>query len=185
MELFLNFFWRSREGRQRLEQHRTRLYRIAFAWTHNSALADDLVQETMSKALQKSGQLRDPDAGEAWLYAILANCHRDHFRRQRETEDIDDAQLISDRTPERESGELQIVRRVRAAIGRVPDGQRQVVTLVDIEGFSYVEVARILEIPIGTVMSRLCRARATLKDILLHDLSGQPGAQEPKLRRVK
>jgi RNA polymerase sigma-70 factor (ECF subfamily) len=177
--------FRSREARQRLEQHRAKLYRIAYAWTHNAALADDLVQETLTKALVKSSQLRDPAASDAWLYSILTNCYRDHFRRSRETEDIDDVELVEESTPESASGQRQIIDKVRAAMKRLPDAHRQVVTLVDIEGFSYVEVADILTVPIGTVMSRLCRARAALKEQLLVEMSRPSGATEPKLRRVK
>jgi RNA polymerase sigma-70 factor (ECF subfamily) len=183
LEVF-NLF-RSRNARSVLETHRARLYRIAYAWTRSPALADDLVQETLTKALVKSGQLRDPKASEAWLYSILSNCYRDHFRRLRETEDVDTIELLSDSNPEQESSQQQLIEKVRAAMMRLPEGQRQVVSLVDIEGFSYVEVAEILAVPIGTVMSRLCRARASLKEHLLPELRAQTDAGEPKLRRVK
>ena len=182
MDVF-NFLCRSREAKARLEQHRLRLYRIAYSWTHNAALADDLVQETLTKAMQKSSQLRDPNAGEAWLYSILANCFRDHFRRHRASEEIDNNTLIDDSTPEKESSEQEIVLKVRAAIAKLSEGQRQVVTLVDIQGLSYMEVAQVLSVPIGTVMSRLCRARFALKD-LLADLSPHL-ADEVKIRRIK
>jgi RNA polymerase sigma-70 factor (ECF subfamily) len=183
MDVF-NFLSRTREAKARLEQHRMRLYRIAYAWTHNAALADDLVQETLAKALRKSSQLRDPKAGEAWLYSILSNCYRDHFRRQRATEEIDDNTLTHESTPEKESSEQQVVHKVRAAIARLSEGQRQVVTLVDIQGMSYMEVAQILDVPIGTVMSRLCRARYALKD-LLEDLAPRAVADDVKIRRIK
>ena len=68
---------------------------------------------------------------------------------------------------------------MRAAIAALPLGQRQVVTLVDLEEFSYAEVAEILAIPIGTVMSRLCRAREALRGLL------EAAAQQPRLRSVK
>jgi RNA polymerase sigma-70 factor (ECF subfamily) len=181
---FFNFLGRTREAKARLEQHRLRLYRIAYAWTHNAALADDLVQETLAKALQKSGQLRDPNAGEAWLYSILANCYRDHFRRSRVTEEIDENTITHESTPEKESSEQQVVLKVREAIARLSEGQRQVVTLVDIQGLSYMEVAQILNVPIGTVMSRLCRARHALKD-LLGDFAPRTAAEESKIRRIK
>ncbi|MBI3545954.1 MAG: sigma-70 family RNA polymerase sigma factor [Gammaproteobacteria bacterium] len=182
MDVF-NFLCRTREAKLRLEQHRLRLYRIAYSWTHHAALADDLVQETLTKAMQKSSQLRDPNAGEAWLYSILANCYHDHFRRHRASEEIDNNTLIDESTPEKESSEQEIVLKVRAAIAKLSEGQRQVVTLVDIQGLSYMEVAQILNVPIGTVMSRLCRARQTLKD-LLADLSPKL-ADEVKIRRIK
>jgi RNA polymerase sigma-70 factor (ECF subfamily) len=178
------FLGRSREDRARLEQHRLRLYRIAYAWTHNSALADDLVQETLAKALQRFGQLRDPSAGEAWLYTILSNCYNDHFRRLHVTEEIDNNTLIHDLTPEKESSQQEIVHKVRLAIAKLAEGQRQVVTLVDIQGLSYMEVAQVLNVPVGTVMSRLCRARDALKG-LLDDLAPKTGAEESKIRRIK
>jgi RNA polymerase sigma-70 factor (ECF subfamily) len=183
MEL-LNLFGRNREMRAALEQSRTRLYRMAYAWCHSAALADDLVQETLTKAFQKSSQLRDVQARDAWLFSILTNCYRDHFRRQRDTDDIDDMEIAHDITPEHENSEQQIVSKVRTTIGKLPEGQRQVITLVDLEGFSYVEVAKILDIPIGTVMSRLCRARAAMKTLLLREFGDQTGLQG-KIRRIK
>jgi RNA polymerase sigma-70 factor (ECF subfamily) len=183
MDVF-SFLGRSREDHARLDQHRLRLYRIAYAWTHNATLADDLVQETLAKALRKSGQLRDPNAGEAWLYSILSNCYNDHFRRLRVTEEIDNNTLTHDFTPEKESSQQEIVHKVRSAIAKLSEGQRQVVTLVDIQGLSYVEVAQVLNVPIGTVMSRLCRARNALKD-LLDDLAPKTGADETRIRRIK
>ncbi len=184
---FLHLFGRTREARRRLESQRSRLYRIAYAWTHNAALADDLVQETLAKAFAKSGQLRDPKAGDAWLFSILANCYNDHFRRHRESQDLEDVELAHESTPEKESGAQEIVRKVRAAIDRLPHTQRQVVTLVDIEGFSYMDVARILNVPIGTVMSRVCRARAALKETLCRDLSSELVDEDVKAKiwRVK
>lgn len=183
MDVF-HFFGRSRESKAILEQHRQRLYRIAYAWTHSTALADDLVQETLAKALRKSNQLRDPSAGDAWLYSILANCYHDHFRRQRATEEVDENTIIHESTPEKETSEQEIVLKVRTAIAKLAEGQRQVVTLVDIQGLSYMEVAQILNVPIGTVMSRLCRARYALKD-LLTELAPRIAAEEVKLRRIK
>lgn len=190
MDVF-DFFGKSKETRQKLEQHRLRLYRIAYSWTHQRALADDLVQETLAKALTKSAQLRDPTAGDAWLYSILANCFRDHFRRQRNTESVDDVELVQESTPESESSDNEVVRQVRAAMAQLSTGQRQVLTLVDLEGFSYVEVAHVLNVPIGTVMSRLCRARAALKQILCGKLpetavaQGAKVSQGSNIRRIK
>lgn len=182
---FLALFGRSREMREALQQARARLYRVAYAWCHNAALADDLVQETLTKAMQKSTQLRDPKARDAWLFSILTNCYRDHFRRQRDMDDVDDVELTADSTPEQDNGQLQIIEKVRAAIARLPESQRQVVTLVDLEGFSYVEVANILDVPIGTVMSRLCRARNAMKSMLLRDFGPALEAQGTQLRRIK
>lgn len=155
--------------RQEIEHWRPSLYRVAYSWCHDRALADDLVQETLLKALARREQLRDCERLKGWLFAILNNGFRDHLRRQRVHDDIDelaDEMPGTAPTPEDDRATAEIVARVRAAIARLPLGQRQVVTLVDLEELSYAEVAQALSIPIGTVMSRLCRARATLRDAL-------------------
>jgi RNA polymerase sigma-70 factor (ECF subfamily) len=179
-------FCRSRDFNHRLQQSRNKLFRMAFAWSHNRALADDLVQETLAKALKNRAQLRDPNALQAWLFAILANCWRAHFRRQRDMDDIDEINLSHDVTPETLHGSRQVVHRIRAAVAQLPDNHRQVLTLVDLEEFSYSDVAQILEIPIGTVMSRLCRARNNLKQVLLQQQNtAQEKPQAMEIRRVK
>lgn len=181
----LDFFLRTREAQRALQQARSRLYRVAYSWCHSAALADDLVQETLSKALQKSSQLRDPKARDAWLFTILANCYRDYYRKQKDMDDIDEIEISAESTPESDSSRAQVVSKVRAAIAGLPDGQRQVVTLVDLEGFSYMEVAQILDVPIGTIMSRLCRARNVMKTRLLPEMQTQTDAVSRNLRRIK
>lgn len=183
----LSLFCRTNELQYQLEQIRPRLYRLAYSWSHNAALADDLVQETLIKALKNTHQLRDPALLNSWLFSILANCLRDHFRQHREMDDIDeleDHHFSHDVTPENEHAQSQIVARVRGAVAKLPLGQRQVLTLVDLEELSYIEVAEILAIPVGTVMSRLCRARTAMKS-LLKELAPQQSEQTTLLRRVK
>ncbi|MDH4191885.1 MAG: sigma-70 family RNA polymerase sigma factor [Betaproteobacteria bacterium] len=175
--------------RLRAEAHRLALYRLAYAWCHDPALADDLVQETLLRALDRSAQLRDPQRLKSWLCSILANCLRDHYRRTRTFEDIDEldeAVLSHADTPESARESAQVVARVRDEVSRLPLGQRQVLTLVDLQECSYAEVAQILDLPIGTVMSRLCRARAALKLRLLDAAPGSAaiGGNERKTMRV-
>ncbi len=163
-------FGPSAEFRQRLETSRDALYRLGYAWCRDAALADDLAQETLTRALSRAVQLRDPARLRSWLFSILANCVRDHYRRYRETADIDalrEGALVAEGTPEEAHAGAQLAARVRAEVARLPLGQRQVLSLVDLEGCSYAEVAEILGVPIGTVMSRLCRARAELRERLL------------------
>lgn len=152
---------------QQLEALRPRLYRVAFSWSHNPELSDDLVQETMVKALKNAHQVKSKDAIDGWLFGILNNCWRDYFRRLKEVEDIDNVVLINEVTPSHVVEAHNVVEKVRMAIATLPAGQNKVVTLVDLEGFSYNEVAEILEVPVGTVMSRLCRARNTLANKLM------------------
>jgi len=169
----------------RLEQHRDPLYRVAYAWCHDRALADDLVQETLARACERAHQLREPGRLRSWLFGIMTNCWRDHLRALRPSIDIDaldeDALPGSDDTPELACGRAETAAMVRAAVARLPIGQRQVLTLVDLEDFSYAEVAAILAVPIGTVMSRLCRARLALREQLWH----ADAAHSPRLRSAK
>jgi len=142
------------------------MFRIAFSWCHDEMLADDLVQDTLTKALQRLNQLKKPDMMESWVISILNNVWRDHLRRQKEFIDIDEYVHLSNESPEHIHERERTIQRVRKAIGELPMGQRQVISLVDLEGLSYNEVSQVLEIPVGTVMSRLNRARnAMLKKL--------------------
>ena len=170
-----------------VETQRPMLYRIAYAWCHDAALADDLVQDTLSKAWVRRSQLRDENALKAWLVSIMNHCWLDHLRSRREFDDIEDWQdtLVSGAdTPEVSCDREKVIACVRSAVEHLPLGQRQVLTLVDLEEFGYAEVAEILDIPVGTVMSRLSRARASLKS-LLETASQQPPVSQTRLRRVK
>lgn len=166
----LSFFSGTRECGAQIRQQRARLLRVAYAWCHDRALAEDLVHDTLARAMARCHQVRDRDQVEPWLFAILTNCWRDHLRRLRPQEDIEALEeILPDLgdTPERLSERSQVVDRVRVAVARLPLGQRQVLTLVDLEAFSYAEVGAILNIPVGTVMSRLCRARQALRKWLI------------------
>lgn len=169
-----------------IEAQRPLLYRIAYAWCHNPALADDLVQETLSKAWTRRAQLRDEAALKSWMVSIMNHCWLDYLRGRRDFEDVDDLQdeLESGiESPDACCNRKQVIACVRAAVARLPLGQRQVLTLVDLEEFGYAEVARILDVPVGTVMSRLSRARASLKGLL--DSAAEQPAEQQLLRRVK
>lgn len=167
----------------RIAEARPRLYRVAYAWCHDACLADDLAQEALTKGLKSVHQLKDVLVLEAWLFSILNNCWRDHFRRQHPQTDIDEImELPADGpTPEQHHAESELVGRVRRAVGALPLGQRQVVTLVDLEEMSYGAAAQALGIPVGTVMSRLSRARAALRD-LLHEAPASLHVLTPKSR---
>lgn len=162
-------FGRGPALRREIEASRGLLCRMAYAWCHDAALAEDLAQNAVEKALRAAGQLREPERLRAWLLKILANCLKDHLRERRETGDyeaIEETLVSPEATPEESRASREIAARVRRAVAALPQGQRQVVTLVDLEECSYAEAGEILEIPIGTVMSRLCRARAALRESL-------------------
>ncbi len=171
--------------RPSIEALRPVLYRIAYAWCHDAALADDLVQETLSKAWVRRAQLRDEAALKTWMVSIMNHCWLDFLRSRRDFDDVEDWQdkLESGAdTPEACCNRAQVVACVRAAVASLSMGQRQVLTLVDLEEFSYAEVAVILDIPVGTVMSRLSRARASLK--LLLELPAQQSSAQPILQPI-
>ncbi len=170
--------------KRRLYEQRRRLFRMALAWTGDAMLADDLVQECLVRAWEKRTHLKDERKLEAWLFRILHNCWMEHLRRARATTDLDEVPPQMEQGPDGRLERQQLADRVRAAVAGLPVGQREVVTLVDLEGCRYAEVAEILEIPIGTVMSRLSRARAVLRRELLH-LETPERARRPLLRRVK
>jgi RNA polymerase sigma-70 factor (ECF subfamily) len=107
----------------------------------------------------------------------------EYLRRNKPTLDIDDLTLTSLESPERQLSERQIIIQVRHAVEILPLTQRQVITLVDLEGCSYAEVTEILDIPMGTVMSRLSRARKMLKEQLMH--IRKKHTSHNHLRRVK
>ena len=169
-----------------IEALRPALYRLAYAWCHDAALADDLVQETLSRAWTRRAQLRDEASLKAWMVTIMNRCWIDHLRSRCDFDDVEaweDTLESGTESPEACCNREQIIACVRAAVARLPLGQRQVLTLVDLEEFGYAEVAGILDIPVGTVMSRLSRARASLKN-LLEPTTTQSAAQTV-LRRVK
>lgn len=178
----LDTLCKNREFDQALTKSRERLYRIAFAWSHHPDVADDLVQETFSKALRQRKQLRDIDSIGPWLFKILMNTWHDYLRCKKETIEYDENLFADEETPESVNSRYETKQHVRQAMQSLPMGQREVLTLVDLEHCSYAEVTEILDIPAGTVMSRLCRARRLLKEILL-DNSRQANVLE--LRRHK
>jgi len=174
----------ARALKERIATRRVRLYKVAYAWCGEPHLADDLVQEAMARAMDKYLQLRDPSRLDSWLYSILNNCWREHLRGRRPETELDDQAHECTHCPERINLSSELTERVFELMSRLPEGQRQVLSLVALEELSYREVAEALDIPIGTVMSRLSRARQFLADRL--SAANKPLAEtRPKLRRVK
>jgi len=122
---------------------------------------------------------------EGWLFRILANCLTDYRRAKRELQSADDIEIIEKVTPEHQFNDEQLVRRVRRAVQKLPINHRQVVTLVDLEEFSYASVAQILDIPVGTVMSRLCRGRRALRQHLLEIRPQKSSRTAANIKRIK
>ena len=154
--------------------HLDGLYRAALRLTRVPADAEDLVQETYLKAFRASDRF-EPDTNlRAWLFTILHNTARNRARdraREHVTIDSEAVDRVADTRPGSDTPEMLLVRdtlapELQAAIDALPDAFRQAVWLRDVEEFSYAEIAAMLEIPLGTVMSRISRGRRMLFDRL-------------------
>ena len=159
-----------------------KLRRYARALVGNETEADDLVQDTLERALTRLHLWQRSDNPRRWLFTILHNLHIDHARgqaRRPAASELDET--VADPLARPEDGVTTC--EVTAALARLPLEQRQVVLLVGMEGLSYAETAEVLAIPIGTVMSRLSRGRDKLRQLLDHPTV--PVAPSATLRRVK
>jgi RNA polymerase sigma-70 factor (ECF subfamily) len=175
------------------------LYSAALRMTRNPADAEDLVQETYLKAYRAFGSFQEGTNLKAWLYRILTNTFINSYRARRrrpeqsELDDVEDLYLYrrlggleavsAGRSAEEEVLEHFTETEVKEAVESLPEQFRLAVLLADVEGFSYKEIADILDVPIGTVMSRLHRGRRSLEKTL-HDFGMARGlvgtAGEPK-----
>ena len=159
-----------------------RLRRFARALTGGRDAADDLVQDTLERAWAKRELWQAGTNLRAWLFAVMHSVFVNGTRRWRPTESLDAPEDgVPERADDGASAETAIaVRELREALQRLPDEQRQVVLLVGLEQFSYAEAAGVLDVPIGTVMSRLARGRERLRQLLEDGSPDRHG-----LRRVK
>ena len=172
--------------RKQMKALRPQLYRLAWSWCHDAEQADDLVQDTLLRGLERIDQLRDQEQLKYWLCRIMSNLHKDQLRMRRESVNYEEVVLPAEGDPEQEAGRQELIGQVRTAIAKLNEDQRMVVTLVDLMGFSYADVAGVLEVPVGTVMSRLNRARERMRSLLMRQhREYQPPAAVGYLRRVK
>ncbi len=164
-------------------QYMPALYSAALRMTRNPSDAEDLVQETYLRAYRSFSTFAEGTNLKAWLYKILTNAFINSFRaRKRRPDEIDveDVEALylyrrlraqsspdSGRSAEEEVLERITDTEVKAAVESLPDSFRIAVLLADVEGFSYREIADIMDVPIGTVMSRLHRGRRALQKALL------------------
>jgi RNA polymerase sigma-70 factor (ECF subfamily) len=160
------------------------LYAAAMRMTHNPSDAEDLVQETFLRAYRGFGGFEEGTNLKAWLYRILTNTYINSYRAKKrrpeesELEDVEDLYLYrrlgglegaaAGRSAEDELLDHFTESEVTDAIESLPEQFRLAVLLADVEGFSYKEIAEILDIPIGTVMSRLHRGRKALQKRLFN-----------------
>lgn len=159
-----------------------RLRRYARTLAFDATLADDLTQQTLERALSHWQQF-DPQRDMAvWLLSIAHNAHLDGLRRESRMSVTDPAEV--ERVQDAGGGDPGVDVGLRmdlmAALRLLSPEQREPLLLVCVEQLSYAEVAEVMHIPVGTVMSRVCRARATLRRFL----DGGSAAASPTLRRV-
>jgi RNA polymerase sigma-70 factor, ECF subfamily len=153
-----------REVRAGLEPSLARLWRYALVLSKARDAADDLVQATCLRAIERADQFVPGTRVDRWLFAILRSIWLNEIRSRRIREgggfvDAEDA-LIAD--GEREMEMNITASAVLTAIGRLPEAQRETILLVYGEGYKYAEAAAALNVPIGTIMSRLAAGRAAL-----------------------
>ncbi len=176
-------------------EHMSSLYSAALRMTRNPSDAEDLVQETYLKAYRGFGGFTEGTNLKAWLYRILTNTYINSYRAKQRRPDETDLDEVEDlylyhriggleaaragRSAEDELFDMFTEGEVKAAVETLPERYRMAVLLADIEGFAYKEIAEILDIPIGTVMSRLHRGRKALEKALF-DFAVERRLTEPE-----
>ena len=177
------------------------LYNTAYRMTRNAEDAEDLVQETYLKAYRYYDKFEEGTNFKAWLFKIMKNTFINNYRKKQQTPTLSDfadieesfeTQVSEDaarqiKNPEQELLENVLDEDVQQAIDKLPPDYRMVVLLADLEGFSYKEIAEILEVPVGTVMSRLYRGRRLMEASML-DFAREHGylrEREPLKMRSK
>jgi RNA polymerase sigma-70 factor (ECF subfamily) len=152
-----------RRVQQLVDEHYAALYRYAYRLTGSRTDAEDLTQDTFCQAQMKLHQVRDPARTKAWLFSILRNAylHRARARKHEQAVPLEWAGDLPDRLPEA----LPEVdpERLQQALGELPEAFRTPIILYFFEDFSYRDIAEQMDLPLGTVMSRLARAKAHLR----------------------
>jgi RNA polymerase sigma-70 factor (ECF subfamily) len=178
------------------------LYNTAYRLARNSEDAEDLVQETYLKAYRSFEQFTPGTNLKAWMFKILKNAFINEYRRRQTVPPESDFADIEEnleshlrpeaagqiKNPEQEALDGALDEDVQRALDELPPDYRMAVVLADLEGFSYKEIADILEIPVGTVMSRLYRGRKLLEEVLLRYARSHnylQAGEEPAKRRSR
>lgn len=161
-----------------IEEHVPSLRRYAYALTHNRDLADDLVQDCLERAIRKRRLWRPTGPLRAWLFKVLLNIYRNDLRRSRRAPAAVSIEslAVEPQASGVQSGRLALAETAKA-IEKLPGEQREALLIVILEGMSYREAADVLGIPVGTLMSRIGRARSALREMT--------GNNEPTLRVAK
>jgi RNA polymerase sigma-70 factor (ECF subfamily) len=166
-----------------LKDHILPLRRYALALTRDADQSDDLVQETLARAIEGAGSWDPRRDLRRWLFGIMHNTHvsgrRRSFLEKSVTDEI--TSISSDSAPASQFLSVHFNETI-ASLMRLPDEQREVMLLIAVESFSYKDAAEMLDLPVGTVMSRLARAREALR---AEQGSGRESSHKPDLRLVR
>ncbi|HTQ08498.1 MAG TPA: sigma-70 family RNA polymerase sigma factor [Fimbriimonadaceae bacterium] len=163
-----------------VSRHEIRAYQYAFRLTRNSEEAADVVAEAFIRVYNAIATFKGQSSFATWLYRILTNCFLDFRKKIKPVSSLDVASQIGEGdlerqiedpgpTPHDESERLEREERVERAVNRLPEYQRAMIVMYHVDMLTYEEIAVALDLPIGTVKSRLNRARLTLRDYLIKD----------------
>lgn len=159
----------SKEFQDQLVAILPRLRRFAMGLTKNLDAADDLVQQACEKALIKQASWEPGSRLDSWVYRIIQNQHIDNVRKEsaiKTSSDDEDTLQIEDQGSAQSYENQDMVEKVSGIVEHLPAEQKTVMLLVAVEGHSYADVAALLNVPTGTVMSRLHRARSRIQALL-------------------
>jgi len=160
--------------------YQTRMYNLALGYVKQEDEAKDLTQDIFLTVFRQIGKLNDEEKFTAWLYQLAINHCRNRYRKLRgrgffSSQSIDDPDtglvLRTEMTPEKDLERRDTSQAVRRAIASLPPADKEIILLRDLQELSYEEISDVLAIPLGTVKSKLNRARLTLKNRLKHLLA--------------
>lgn len=181
MAEFLNR-WRVRRAQESFEAqlapHVDHMYRLAVRFTGNQHSAEDLVQDVLIKVYRMRAQFTDIEQPRPWLARVLYREFVDRWRREKhapvsfstlESEEMKDHQeTVADQgyTPEQAASSMELQQQLTEALAKLNEDQRSLILFHDVEGYTLEELSVVMSVPIGTVKSRIHRARARLREIL-------------------
>jgi RNA polymerase sigma-70 factor (ECF subfamily) len=178
-----------------VRRHQARTYNFVRAMVHDESVAEDLTQDVFVRVWKSIGRFRGDSAFSTWLFRIAVNVARTHLSRRsrwrlfsRPSSDASpDAPVEVEDPPSPERLEDDVVRRdaIDRALATLSPDLREAVTLRDVEGLDYREIARVLDIPLGTVESRIFRARQRLRPLLAPLVGSAPAREAPAAAGMK
>ncbi|MCB1217674.1 sigma-70 family RNA polymerase sigma factor [bacterium] len=154
--------------------YQARLYNFVRSMVRNDEIAEDITQESFVKAFFSLRKLQNPASFKSWLFRIANNNTLDYLRKKRiQTVDVDESvreSYVDEASPEKGAVSSSRTKHIRDALDKLKPDQRNILVMCDLQGFSYQEIAEALDIPFGTVQSRIFYARKKLKEFLDKDI---------------